>query len=136
MAPVKIHCDIQQMHFQLLAHAGDGRARTDIGHARQRLRPQAVHFRIHPFTGATRRLSGKLAVGKPMVRPSSSPCTTRPEMLYGWPSRVSASGRSSSLSAMRIAVLLMRRSPSRKVGVLTTSKPYSFPACCNSGKSP
>ena len=33
MAPVKIHCDIQQMHFQLLAHAGDGRARTDIGHA-------------------------------------------------------------------------------------------------------
>ncbi len=50
MAPVKIHCDIQQMHFQLLAHAGDGRTRADVGHARQRLRPQAVHLhRIHPF---------------------------------------------------------------------------------------
>lgn len=68
MAPVKIHCDIQQMHFQLLAHAGDGRARTDIGHARQRLRPQAVHFyRIHPFhrryQALERQIGGREADG-------------------------------------------------------------------------
>ncbi|MNH25376.1 hypothetical protein D3C79_853650 [compost metagenome] len=50
MAPVKIHCDIQQVDFQLLTHTGNGWARADIGYARERLRPQTINFyRINPF---------------------------------------------------------------------------------------
>ena len=38
-----------------------------------------------PDSGGLRR-SGRLAVGKPSLRPSFSPCATRPEIAYGRPS--------------------------------------------------
>ncbi|MNP74862.1 hypothetical protein D3C76_1718020 [compost metagenome] len=50
MATVKVHYNVQQMHFELLAYASHCWTGTNIGHAGQRLIAQPHHFyRKDPF---------------------------------------------------------------------------------------
>ena len=78
----------------------------------------------------------RLAVGKPSVRPSWRPRTTRPLIAYGRPSRSLARAKSPCCSSWRMRVLEMR-SPCRSTASISPAvKPSSAPIFCSRARSP
>ena len=81
-----------------------------------------------PESGTRRRRIRMLAVGKPHVRPSCCPGTTRPRIEYGRPSRRAAPTRSRASSAARMPELLTRAESAATGAITSTSKPSLAPA--------
>lgn len=89
-----------------------------------------------PASGLRRLPSATLAVGKPSVRPSRRPPTTRPAMVYGRPSRVAARSSSPAASAARIAVLDTLSPATITLATCSTPKPLCRPAASRSPNVP
>ena len=70
------------------------------------------------------------------MRPSFLPCTTRPEMEYGWPSNRSTCAKSPCASAARTPDEEIRLLSSRTAGKTSTVKPNSLPASTSIARLP